>query len=105
MNNFSLDYAIGGGEDLDMCFQLFEAGLDVYVDHRVFIYHEWGSTGLRILGAERRREQYEAGYRTFLDKWSRYAHRYTKQPPGYVQSVTTALMQLVAAIAKRQPSG
>lgn len=82
VNNFALDYEIGGGEDLDMCFQMYDVGLDVYVDHRVFIYHEWGSTGLRILGAERRRAQYEAGYVTFKKKWSKYTSEWDKPKPS-----------------------
>lgn len=90
VNNFSVDYEIAGGEDLDMCFQMYEAGLDVYVDHRVFIYHEWGSTGLRILGAERRREQYEAGYVTFKKKWSKYTREWDK-PKGVMGVIRRVL--------------
>jgi GT2 family glycosyltransferase len=74
VNNFSEEFEIAGGEDLDICFKLFEAKLDIYVDHRVFIYHEWGSTGNRILGPERRRELYEESYRKFKQKWIRYTH-------------------------------
>lgn len=80
VNNFSLDYETAGGEDLDMCFQLYAAGLDVYVEHRVFIYHEWGSTGLRIMGAEQRRAQYIKGYETFKKKWIRYMRNRDKPP-------------------------
>ncbi|MEO7360454.1 MAG: glycosyltransferase [Gemmatimonadaceae bacterium] len=101
VNNFSLDYEIGGGEDLDMCFQMYEAGLDVYVDHRVFIYHEWGSTGLRILGAQRRRELYEASYVTFKKKWIKYTREWDK-PKGFVPSVISAFTNFFATVTGRR---
>ncbi len=80
VNNFSEEFEIAGGEDLDMCFKLFEARLDIYVDHRVFIYHEWGSTGFRILGAKRRRELYEDNYRKFKQKWIKYTRDWDAVP-------------------------
>ncbi len=101
VNNFSLDYDIAGGEDLDMCFQLFEAGMDVYVDHRVFIYHEWGSTGLRFLGAERRREQYEVGYRTFKKKWIKYTREWDK-PKTLPERVTSTFEKFLSAVGFRR---
>ena len=97
VNNFSLDYEIAGGEDLDMCFQMFEAGLDVYVEHRVFIYHEWGSTGLRILGADQRRAQYEEGYRTFKKKWIKYTRDWDK-PQNFSSRVTTAFGKIISVV-------
>ncbi|MEO7997618.1 MAG: glycosyltransferase [Gemmatimonadaceae bacterium] len=104
VNNFSLDYEIGGGEDLDMCFQMYETGLDVYVDHRVFIYHEWGSTGLRILGAERRRELYEQSYVTFKKKWIKYTSEWDK-PKGVSGTVTSAFAKFVSNVfgSRRTP--
>ena len=101
VNNFSLDYEIAGGEDLDMCFQLYEAGLDVYVDHRVFIYHEWGSTGLRILGAERRRELYEASYRTFKKKWIKYTRAWD-EPASHSATLISAIAKFFANIGARR---
>lgn len=94
VNNFSLDYEIAGGEDLDMCFQMYEKGLDVYVEHRVFIYHEWGSTGLRIMGAEQRRAQYIKGYETFKKKWIKYTRDWDKHQ--------TMFARLVASVTGRR---
>ncbi len=74
VNNFSEDFDIAGGEDIDMCFKLFEEKLDIYVDHRVFIYHEWGSTGVRILGDKRRKELYKENFRKFKQKWIKYTY-------------------------------
>lgn len=91
VNNFSLDYEIAGGEDMDMCFRIYEAGMDVYVEHRVFIYHEWGSTGLRIMGAEKRRAQYELGYLTFKKKWSKYTEHWDKQ--NFISRYLSSLKQ------------
>lgn len=72
VGNFSEEFEIAGGEDLDMCFKLFAADLDIYVHHRVFVYHEWGSTGNRILGSQARLDLYEANYAKFKRKWSAY---------------------------------
>ena len=97
VNNFSDEFDIAGGEDLDICFKLFEAGLDIYVDHRVFIYHEWGSTGLRILGAEQRRELYEANYRKFKRKWIRYTADWD-QPPARRSGFVTSVLRSLASV-------
>jgi GT2 family glycosyltransferase len=95
VSGFSEEYEIAGGEDLDVCFKLFEAGFDIYVDHRVFIYHEWGSTGRRILGPERRRELYEQNYVKFKIKWDKYTHDWDRQPAtglaGFVAAVRRSL--------------
>ncbi len=72
IGGFSEEFEIAGGEDLDMCFKVFAAGLDIYVHHRVFVYHEWGSTGNRILGTQERLDLYEANYAKFKRKWSAY---------------------------------
>lgn len=76
VNGFSNDYEIAGGEDLDMCFRMYENKLDIYIDHRVFVYHEWGSTGLRTLGDKRRKELYKENYRKFKQKWSKYTENW-----------------------------
>lgn len=94
VNGFSEEFEIASGEDLDICFKLFEAGFDIYVDHRVFIYHEWGSTGRRILGAERRRELYEANYVKFKLKWNRYTHDWDQPPASRPTRMIAALRRL-----------
>jgi len=72
VGGFSEEFEIAGSEDLDMCYKLFTAGMDVCVHHRVFVYHEWGSTGNRILGAQARLDLYEANYAKFKRKWRAY---------------------------------
>lgn len=94
VRGFSEEFEIAGGEDLDICFKLFEAGFDIYVDHRVFIYHEWGSTGLRILGAAKRRELYEANYAKFKRKWIRYTEAWD-QPIATEASGLTKLLRSI----------
>ena len=101
VNNFSLAYDIAGGEDMDMCFQMYEAGLDVYVEHRVFIYHEWGSTGLRTMGAERRRAQYEEGYLTFKKKWSKYTSEWDR-PTGVAGAVVSSFDKVMSVFRRTQ---
>jgi len=69
---FSQEYKIAGGEDLDMCFKIYNMGLNIVVDHRVFVYHEWGATGKRIHGLEQREKLYKANFSKFMKKWSKY---------------------------------
>jgi len=90
VNNFSEEFALAGGEDTDMCFKLFEAELDIYVDHRVFVYHEWGSTGNRLLGPERRMELYVANHEKVMQKWSRYT-RAGDRPAGVAAATLARL--------------
>lgn len=79
VGNFSEEFEIAGGEDLDMCFKVFSAGLDIYVHPRVFVYHEWGSTGNRILGTQARLDLYEANYAKFKRKWSAFTQDMDRQ--------------------------
>lgn len=72
VNNFSLDYPKASGEDIDMCFKLYESGVNIVVDKRSFIYHEWGSTGKRIYGDMERQKLYLENYEIFKKKWSHY---------------------------------
>lgn len=101
VNGFSEEFEIAGGEDLDICFKLFESGFDIYVDHRVFIYHEWGSTGRRILGAERRRELYMENYRKFKLKWIRYTHDWDQQPAPQTGGVMGSIRRLFSRESSR----
>lgn len=69
---FSEEYPLAGGEDLDMCFKLYSEGFNIVVDHRVFVYHEWGSTGKRLYGSAKREAIYKKNFAKFKKKWSRY---------------------------------
>jgi GT2 family glycosyltransferase len=91
VNGFSEEFEIAGGEDMDICFKLFEAGFDIYVEHRVFIYHEWGSTGLRILGAERRRKLYEENALKFMRKWHRYSRHFDQNQWKFFKGLAYSL--------------
>lgn len=66
---FSEEYDIAGGEDLDMCFKIYDSKLNIGVDHRVFVYHEWGSTGKRIHGPRQRENLYKKNFAKFMKKW------------------------------------
>lgn len=74
---FSEEFKVAGGEDLDMIFKLYDKGYNVVVDHRIFVYHEWGSTGKRLYGHPRRKEIYDKNYRKFKKKWARHTKNWT----------------------------
>lgn len=93
VGGFSEEFEIAGGEDIDICFKLFEAALDIYVHHRVFIYHEWGSTGARILGAVERQALYEENYRKFKSKWVRYTSTWSHDPEPAARKTGGRLMR------------
>jgi len=61
------------GEDLEMVFQLFDKGYDVFVDPRVFVYHEGGVTHKANIRtkAELDRAQQE-NWKLFLSRWPKY---------------------------------
>ena len=76
IGGFSEDYTIAGGEDLDTCFKIYKQGFNIVVDHRVFIYHEWGATGRRIYGNDEREQIYQKNYNKFKKKWSKYTQNW-----------------------------
>jgi len=71
VNYFSLDYPVASGEDIDFCFTLYKKGYNIVVDRRIFIYHEWGSTGKRILDGKRE-ELYLKNFEIFKKKWKKF---------------------------------
>ncbi len=61
-----------GAEDLEMSFQLFSIGYDIYIDPRVFVYHEGGATGKNI--KENKRDNInERNFKLFKSRWPKYA--------------------------------
>lgn len=77
IGGFSEEYEMAGGEDLDTCFKIYEHGLNIVVDHRVFIYHEWGATGKRIYGEKEREQLYNRNLERFKKKWSKYTENWS----------------------------
>ena len=48
LGGFSEDYEIASGEDADLCFKAWAAGLDIYIDERVLVKHKGKSTVSKI---------------------------------------------------------
>ena len=62
-----------GGEDLEMVFQLFSNGYDVYVDPRVFVYHQgYGSQRADIISQREIDRWYRENWKLFKSRWSQY---------------------------------
>lgn len=70
---FSELYERASGEDLEMVFQLYSEGFDIYVDPRVFIYHEGSrSQTPDIISKKIRDEYWERNWKLFLSRWPKY---------------------------------
>lgn len=62
-------YGLASNEDKDLCFTLWERGLQVVVDHRVVVPHEAGSTWLKTLGRWRARRLWKKNRALFKRRW------------------------------------
>jgi hypothetical protein len=60
-----------GAEDLEMAFQLYSKGYDIYIDPRVFVYHE-GSASLNKINGELREKINEENFKLFKSRWPKY---------------------------------
>lgn len=70
---FSELYERASGEDLEMVFQLYSAGFDVYVDPRLFIYHEGGRSQTSDIISEKTRDNHwDKNWKLFLSRWPKY---------------------------------
>jgi GT2 family glycosyltransferase len=73
VGGFSELYEKASGEDLEMIFQLYSKGFDVYVDPRVFIYHEGGrSQTPDIISKENKNKYWDRNWKLFLSRWTKY---------------------------------
>jgi len=60
-------YKIASGEDLEMSFQLYSRGYEIYVDPRVFVYHEGAAT--KTISGKRREKHWRKNYELFKSRW------------------------------------
>ncbi|MEA3492892.1 MAG: glycosyltransferase family 2 protein [Candidatus Margulisiibacteriota bacterium] len=70
LSGFSEDYEIAGGEDLDLCFKTWAAGLNIYIDQRVLVKHKSkGTAGSKLPNWK---ELYTKNGQRFQEKWKDY---------------------------------
>lgn len=69
---FCEEYGLASNEDKDLCFTLWERGLDIVLDHRVVVPHVGGATWRPLLGACRARRLWKRNRGIFKRRW---AHR------------------------------
>ncbi len=62
-----------GAEDLEICFQLFSKGFDIYIDPRIFIYHQGGASQIPDIASEEEIKKYnESNFELFKSRWPKY---------------------------------
>lgn len=62
-----------GGEDLEMVFQLFSKEYDVYVDPRIFVYHQgYASQRPDIISQREVNHWYRENWQLFKSRWPQY---------------------------------
>ncbi|MBW3020137.1 hypothetical protein KY334_02480, partial [Candidatus Woesearchaeota archaeon] len=71
---FSEEYLEASGEDLDMLYKLHEKNYGVYIQPKVFIFHEGGATG-KLIDNEKLDRMYDRNWKLFLNKWSKYRNQ------------------------------
>ena len=60
-------------EDLEIVFQLFDHGYDVYVDPRVFVYHEGGATYKANVRSQKELDKIQKeNFELFMSRWPKY---------------------------------
>lgn len=73
VGGFNEIYERASGEDLEMVFNLYHKGFDIYLDPRVFVYHEGRSSQVPSIISKRDREKYwRKNWKLFLSRWSEY---------------------------------
>ena len=74
IGGFNEIYERAAGEDLEIVFQLFSHGFDIYVDPRVFIHHEGGRSQTSDIISKRTRDKYwDKNWKIFASRWSKYS--------------------------------
>tara|TARA_Y100000310_G_C20458934_1_gene704386 strand:- start:129 stop:842 length:714 start_codon:yes stop_codon:yes gene_type:complete len=71
INYFSEEYLEASGEDLDILYKLHQKNYGVYIQPKVFIFHEGGATGNNI-SKEKLDKMYDRNWKLFLKKWKDY---------------------------------
>ena len=73
VDGFSELYERASGEDLEMSFQLYSKGYDIYVDPRVFVYHEGRASQKPDIISNKDRDKYwKRNWLLFLSRWPKY---------------------------------
>lgn len=66
-------YPRASGEDLEMVFQLYKKGYDIFVDPRVFVYHQGGGSQTpNIISKKDRKKYWTENYKLFQSRWWKY---------------------------------
>ncbi len=73
LGGWNEDYLVASGEDADLCFSVWKAGREIYVDERVLILHEGKVTSSKALPDWR--QHFKKNSRQFKTKWKfEYKH-------------------------------
>ncbi|MDR3642697.1 MAG: glycosyltransferase [Candidatus Doudnabacteria bacterium] len=73
VGGFNPIYERGGSEDLEILFQLYDKGFNVYTDPRVFVYHEGSrSQTPDIISKKDRNKYWNKNWKLFLSRWPKY---------------------------------
>ncbi len=68
-------YPVASGEDLDMNFQLYSRGYEVYVDPRIFVYHQGGASQMKgVIEGKERDAVWEKNFKLFVSRWAAETH-------------------------------
>ncbi len=73
VGGFNEIYKVASGEDLEMNFQLYKKGYDIYVDPRVFVYHQGGASQIKsIISSKKRDKRWKENFELFKSRWPKY---------------------------------
>lgn len=65
-------YKIASAEDLEMNFQLYSKGYDIYLDPRVHIHHEGAITSSKLFGKKKTNRIWARNFKLFKSRWPKY---------------------------------
>lgn len=71
IGGFYEGYTQVSAEDLEMNFQLYTKGYDIFVDPRVYIYHEGGAS-VNIRSLDKKEGIYQKNFELFKSRWPKY---------------------------------
>jgi len=71
LGKFSDEYKIASSEDLEMLFRYYKNNYNVYIQPKVFVYHEGGAS-YKILG-KKQKNIWDKNYNKFAKKWKKYS--------------------------------
>lgn len=71
VNNFSEEYPGASAEDIDMLYKLHQKNYGVYIQPKIFVFHECGATRKKI-PKDKLNNMYNRNWKIFLKKWAKY---------------------------------